>query len=166
MTVTIGGSDATRQVYFHDAAAPPATAIRPSAFVAVRWSGGRLLLVRRSDSGAWEFPGGCVEVGETVAEAAVRKTFEEAGVHVLVTGIVGLFTDPRYVIRSPGGEVRQQFAVLFRARALGGVPHPDLREASAASWVAMADLPGLRIDPPVREWVAEALANESAPYIG
>jgi 8-oxo-dGTP diphosphatase len=166
MTVTTGAAGATRQVWFHDPAAPPATVIRPSAFVAVRWSGGRLLLVRRCDSGAWEFPGGCVDVGETVTEAAVRETFEEAGVHVLVTGLVGLFTDPQHVIRSPGGEVRQQFALLFRARALGGTPRPDLRETSAAEWVAIADLPGLRIDPPVREWILEALANESAPSIG
>src|SRR4051812_50107644 len=94
MPVTIGAAEAPRQVWFHDPAAPPATVIRPSAFVAGRGLGGRLLLVRRCDSGAWEFPGGCVDGGGTVAQAAVRGTFEEAGGHALVPGPVGPFTHP------------------------------------------------------------------------
>ena len=78
--------------------------------------------MRRCDSGEWELPGGCVEVGETAVEAAVRETEQEAGVHVEVSDFAGLFTDPGHVVRGPGGEVRQQFALLFRARAIGGTP--------------------------------------------
>src|SRR3954466_14897359 len=110
--------NAIRQVYFHDATAPEATAVVPSAFVAVRGRGGRLLLVRRCDSGTWELPGGRVDIGETAAAAAVRETAEESGVHVQVTELVGVFTDPDVVVRAQDGEVRQQFAVLFRARVL------------------------------------------------
>ena len=44
----------TRAGYVHDPAAPVARAVVPSVFVAVRGVGGRLLLVRRCDSGAWE----------------------------------------------------------------------------------------------------------------
>jgi 8-oxo-dGTP diphosphatase len=156
----------TRTVHFHDPGAPVPTAVVPSVFVAVRWVGGRLLLVRRCDSGAWELPGGRVDVGETAVEAAVRETAEESGVRVQVTGLAGLFTDPGHVIRSPGGEVRQQFALLFRARSLGGVPRGDLHETSEAAWVALADLPGLRIEPPVREWIVEALDVGAPPYLG
>jgi ADP-ribose pyrophosphatase YjhB (NUDIX family) len=165
MTTTIGGSNATRQVYFHDPAAPAAGVITPSVFVAVRWHEGRLLLVRRCDSGAWELPGGRVDVGESAAAAAVRETAEEAGVHVLVTGLLALFTDPGLVIRSAGGEVRQPFAVLFRARAVGGTPRGDQSETSEAGWIAIADLPRLPIESPMRAWIAEALANDDAPLI-
>src|SRR3954453_15783098 len=132
-----------RQVYFHDAPAPEATAVAPSAFVAVRGRGGRLLLVRRCDSGTWEMPGGRVDGGEAAVEAAVRGTWEEAGLHVEVTGLVGLFSDPGHVIRSPAGDIRQQFALVFPGRTLGGLPHGDLHETSNAAWVAFADLPGL-----------------------
>src|SRR3954453_4229618 len=97
-----------RQVYFHDAPAPEATAVAPSAFVAVRGRGGRLLLVRRCDSGTWELPGGRVDVGESAAAAAVRETAEESGVQVLVTALVGVFTDPDLIVRALDGEVRQQ----------------------------------------------------------
>jgi ADP-ribose pyrophosphatase YjhB (NUDIX family) len=165
MTTTVSAVGSSRQVYFHDPSAPPATVIGPSVFVAVRSWGGRLLLVRRCGSDTWEFPGGRVHIGETAAEAAVRRTAEDAAVHVLVTGIVGLFTDPGVVVLGPEHEVQQQFAVLFRARAVGGVPHGDMQRTSDAAWVAQRDLSQLDIEPPITAWIVEALANESLPYI-
>ena len=163
---TIDRAALTRQVYFHDPGAPSATVVVPSVFVAARWLGGRLLLVRRCDSGTWELPGGRVDVGETAVDAAVRETAEETGVRVLVTGFAGLFSDPGLVVRSPDGEVRQQFALLFRARSLGGVPRGDLHETSEAAWVAPRDLPGLPMQPAARIWIDEALAVGDPPYLG
>ena len=165
MTTTISAAGSSRQVYFHDPSAPPATVIGPAVFVAVRGVGGRLLLVRRCGSDAWEFPGGRMHIGETAAEAAVRQTAEDAAVRVVVTGIVGLFTDPGVVVLGPEHEVQQQFAVLFRARAVGGVPHGDMHRTSEAAWVAQRDLPHLDLQPPVTAWIVEALANESLPHI-
>jgi len=153
-----------RTVHFHDPEAPKASVIVPSVFVAVQGRGGRLLLVRRCDSGTWELPGGRVDIGETAAEAAVRETAEESGVHVLVTGLVGVFTDPNLVVRALDGEVRQQFVVIFRARVLSGTPHGDLHETSDAAWVAFADLPHLVIEPHMRVWMEHALAVEDPPH--
>ena len=163
---TIDRAAATRQVYFHEAGAPAATVVVPSVFVAAQWSGGRLLLVRRRDSGTWELPGGRVDVGESGVQAAVRETLEETGVRVLITGFVGLFSDPGHVVRSPDGEVRQVFSVLFRARALGGTPHGDLHETSEAAWVAPRDLPALPMEPAARMWVDQALSIGDPPYLG
>ena len=163
---TIDSMPQRRQVHFHDPAAPVATLVVPSVFVAVWGPGGRLLLVRRCDSGAWELPGGRVDVGENAVGTAVRETAEEAGVSVRVTGLVGLFTDPRHVVTAPTGEVRQQFVVLLRGRALRGIPHGDLQETSAAAWVGVAELPELVIEPPVRIWIAHALSGDGRPYLG
>jgi len=157
---------AMRKVYFHDPVAPAATLVVPTAFVAVRGPRGSLLLVRRCDSGAWELPGGRVEVGESAADAAVRETAEETGVQVAVTGFVGLFTDPGHVVRATDGEVRQQFAVLFRAQAVGGSPRGDLTETSEAAWVAPADVPALVMEPPIRDRVVRALAAGQPPHLG
>jgi 8-oxo-dGTP diphosphatase len=162
---TIDRAAPTRRVYFHDSLAPAASLVVPSVFVAVRWHHGTLLLVRRRDSGAWELPGGRVDVGETAVEAAVRETVEEAGVRVEVTELAGLFTDPGHVVRSADGEVRQQFTLLFRARCLGGVPHGDQHETSDAAWVPVADLAGLAMEPPVRIWVAQAIAVGEPPLL-
>ena len=157
---------ATRQVYFHDPVAPVAPRVVPSVFVAVRGPRRSLLLVRRCDSGAWELPGGRVDVGESAVQAAVREAAEETGVQVTVTGLVGLFTDPGHVVRAADGEVRQQFALLFRARAVGGSPRGDQHETSEAAWVAPADVPALSMELPIRNWVARALAVGQPPYLG
>jgi 8-oxo-dGTP diphosphatase len=162
---TIGQALGARQVYFHDEAAPTASVVTPSAFAAVRSAEDRLLLVRRCDSGRWELPGGRVDVGETAVQAAVRETAEEAGVQVVVTGLVGVFTDAGHVIRSRTGEVRQQFALVFAAQLVAGVPTGDLHETSEAVWVPVADVPHLPIEPPVRLWIAAALAPEGAPRL-
>jgi 8-oxo-dGTP pyrophosphatase MutT (NUDIX family) len=106
-----------------------------------------------------------VDVGESAVDAAVRETAEEAGIQVVVTGLLGIFTDPGNVIRSPDGVVRQQFAVLFRARAVGGAPRGDLHETSEAAWVTVAELSRLPIPAPARAWIAEALANDDAPLV-
>ena len=145
--------------------AGPATLVVPAVSVAVRWLGGRLLLVRRCADGTWDLPGSCVRVGETAVQAAVRSTAEQAGVRVLVTGIAGLFTDPRQWVRAPDGEVRQRFAVLLHARAVGGAPRGDLRETSEADWVAVADIARLAIEPSARVRVTAALTVGDPPHL-
>jgi ADP-ribose pyrophosphatase YjhB (NUDIX family) len=166
MTTTVDRTALTRQVHFHDPEAPPASVVVPSVSVAVRWWGGRLLLVRRIDSGCWELPGGRVDVGESAEEAAVRETAEEAGVTVLLTGLVGLFTDPAHVVRAVDGEVRQQFAVLFHARSIGGEPHGDGYETSEAAWMPIPDVRSLPVEPAIRVWIDEVLASDSCPHLG
>lgn len=156
---------AGRSVHFHDPGAPRATAVVPSVFVAVRSPLGQLLLVRRCDSGSWELPGGRVDVGESAEAAAVRETAEESGVHVRITGLVGLYTDPAHVVRAVDGSVRQQFVVVFRGRGVSGVPTADGRETCEAAWVAPRHLRDLAIAPPVRCWIDDTLRADAAPRL-
>jgi 8-oxo-dGTP diphosphatase len=158
-------SRGVRSVHFHDPCAPRATAVVPSVFVAVRSPLGQLLLVRRCDSGSWELPGGRVDVGESARTAAVRETVEESGVHVRITGLVGLYTDPAHVVRAVDGGVRQQFVVVFRALGVSGVPAPDGRETCEAEWVAPRHLRDLDIAPPVRCWIDDALRTDAPPHL-
>jgi hypothetical protein len=62
--------------------------------------------------------------------------------------------------------VRQQFAVVFRARALDGAPHADMQETSDAAWVAPADISHLPVDRPIREWIDRAMADHRRPHLG
>ncbi|MDT7574654.1 MAG: 8-oxo-dGTP diphosphatase [Pseudonocardiales bacterium] len=161
-----GFGGAVRRVYVHDSAAPVAAVVTPSVFVAARDGRGRLLLVRRSDSGAWELPGGRVDVGESALHAAVRETAEESGVQVRITGLVGLFTDPAHVVVSPAGEeVRQQFVVCLHARAVRGTPVPDMHETVDASWFEPADVAGLVIEPGADRWITWALSGPLEPHL-
>src|SRR5207237_1201754 len=66
------GRPGVRREYDHQPDAPAASCVAPCAFVAVRDITGRLLLVRRCDTGDWELPGGHVDPGESASDAAVR----------------------------------------------------------------------------------------------
>lgn len=56
---------------------------------------GRLVMVRRRDDGLWSLPGGLVDWGESVTDAARRELSEETGLQLLsVERIVGMFSDP------------------------------------------------------------------------
>lgn len=83
---------------------------------------GRLLLIKRGHppfKGRYALPGGFVEVGETVEEAALRELKEETGIEGRIAGLVGVYSDPK---RDPRGHtVSCAFLVRPRtAKATGG----------------------------------------------
>ena len=126
--------------YLDDPAAPPANSIVPSVNVAVTDNAGRLLLIRRTDNGNWALPGGAVDPGESLAEAAVRETEEETGIRCEVDAVVGIYTNPRHVIHyTSNDEVRQEFSIVLTARAISGQPTPS-NESSAVEWAEVSDL--------------------------
>src|SRR5262249_4022009 len=92
----------------------------PAASVVAFDSVGRILLLRRKDNELWALPGGVMQPGETIAAAVVREAKEETVIDVEITGLVGVYSDPRHVIASADGEVRQELNVCFRGRALPG----------------------------------------------
>jgi 8-oxo-dGTP diphosphatase len=68
---------------------------------AARTPDGRLLLIRRADSGRWALPGGTLEWGETLRGAITREVLEETGARVLALGeLIGAYSapgrDPRF----------------------------------------------------------------------
>jgi 8-oxo-dGTP pyrophosphatase MutT (NUDIX family) len=81
-----------------------------------------------------------------VAQAAVRETKEESGVDCEITGIVGIYSDPKHVILyTSNGEVRQEFSILLTARPLGGEPTPS-DESKEVHWVSPSDALGLTMN--------------------
>ena len=147
-----------RREYDHQPDAPAASCVAPCAFAAVRDITGRMLLVRRCDTGDWELPGGHVDPGESASDAAVRETAEESGITVEVTGLAGIYTDPGHVIADPrAGLVRQPFAVCFHARPLSGSPGGDQVETSDARWFTIGDIAALPIRPAMRLRIGHAL---------
>ena len=93
----------------------------PSANVIVVNDQGEILMIRRTDNGNWAVPGGAMDLGESITDAAVRETREETGIDCEITGLVGIYTNPRHVIRyTSNEEVRQEFSIVFTARPTGG----------------------------------------------
>jgi ADP-ribose pyrophosphatase YjhB (NUDIX family) len=71
---------ARRIDFYYDPAAPAANSNVPSVNVAVANEAGDVLLIRRSDNGNWALPGGAVDLGESLTQAAIRETQEESGI--------------------------------------------------------------------------------------
>ena len=113
-----------------------------------------VVLIRRGNDpfrGQWALPGGFVEVGETVEEAADREAAEETGLAVEVARLVGVYSDPE---RDPRGH---NVSVAFLARVLSG----DLVAATDASEVAVLDPSSVELAFDHRKIIEDALSLEA-----
>ena len=115
-----------------------------------------VLLVRRKVppyEGRWSFPGGAVEVGETMHEAVVREAREETGLDVRPVELVGAYDS----IVEADGEVRFHYVLVdFLCRLVGG----ELRsgtDASAAEWVPLANLKKMDLTPLAQRAIGDAV---------
>ena len=98
---------------------------------------GRLLLVKRKNppfKGKHALPGGFVEIGETVEEAALRELQEETGIEGKIVALIGVYSDPK---RDPRGHTVSS-AFLVRPKTTRVVGGDDA--ASAAFVDAWQDL--------------------------
>jgi|tagenome__1003787_1003787.scaffolds.fasta_scaffold20979381_4 8-oxo-dGTP pyrophosphatase MutT (NUDIX family) len=123
-----------RKEYFDDPAAPTPNSLVPAATVYVEDDRGRVLMIKRTDNGLWSLPGGAMEIGESISDCGERETLEETGYRVGVTGLIGIYSDPRTVIAYDDGEVRQQFAILLRGQLQAGAPATS-PESAAVDWL-------------------------------
>src|SRR5215469_13448058 len=109
--------------YYDDPEAPRANSLVPSVNVVVVNDAGEILMIRRSDNDNWAVPGGAIDLGESLGQAAIRETTEETGVDCEITGLVGIYTDPKHIILyTSNGEARQEFSIVLTGRATGGEP--------------------------------------------
>jgi len=121
-------------------------------------------MIRRTDNDLYSIPGGQVEPGETLTQAAVREVKEETGIDVEVTGLIGIYSNPNHVIAYDDGEVRQEFSICFRARVVGG----DARtsgESSEVGWLNLGSLDDIDIHASIRLRISHATRTDMhQPY--
>ncbi|MFZ5911692.1 MAG: NUDIX hydrolase [Chloroflexota bacterium] len=109
---------------------------------------GRLLLLKRSDSGCWGPPGGAVEPGEIVEEAARRETLEETGLRVGGMSLFGVFSGPELYYKYPNGDEVYNVTIIYLSRDVTGEIRLN-EEHTAWDWFAPADIPD-HLSPPIR----------------
>ncbi|MCX0275412.1 NUDIX domain-containing protein [Nocardia zapadnayensis] len=114
----------SRHDYYRDPDAPEPNSSVPGGSALVVDYSGAVLMQRRRDSGNWSFPGGVMEIGETLEECVIHETKEETGLDIEITGLLGIYTDPQHLIAYADGEVRQKFNITYYGE-LAGVPIHD-----------------------------------------
>ena len=119
----------------------------------------RVVLVKRRHpplQDEWSIPGGVLEVGELVREAAVREAHEETGLIVEPGELLGVFDR---VLRDPGQRVQYHYVLIdFLCRRVAG----DLAAASDAAevrWFTQQELPALKLAKDTMEVIRTGFAK-------
>ena len=112
----------------------------PTASVLVFDDRDRVLLVRHVEGNVWTTPGGMIEPGETPADAAVRETWEETGLAVELTRIVGVFGGPQCTSTYANGDRIEWVSTVFEGRAIGGALRPDQAETLEVRYVGIDEM--------------------------
>src|SRR5580698_11115236 len=151
--------------YYDSPDAPKANSLVPAVNVVVANDAAEILLIRRTDNGNWAPPGGAIDLGESVAQAAVRETLEESGIECAITGIVGIYSDPKHVILyTSNGEARQAFSIVLTGRPISGQPTPG-RESSDVRWVPVSEVRDYTMDRSMRIRINDYLAHNESPVV-
>jgi ADP-ribose pyrophosphatase YjhB (NUDIX family) len=105
----------------------------------------RVVLVKRAHppiQGQWSIPGGVLEVGELVREAAIREAREETGLIVQPADLLGVYDR---ILRNEEQRVQYHYVLVdFLCRPVGG----ELQAASDAAevrWFTRQALPALKL---------------------
>lgn len=156
---------ARRIDHYDDPNAPVPNSLVPSVNVIVTDDAGRILMIRRTDNDNWAVPGGAIDLGESLPQAAVRETREETGITCEVTGLVGIYTDPKHIVLyTSDGEARQEFSIILTGRPEFGEPTPS-DESREVRWVPREEVAGLTMDRSMRLRIEHYLSS-TAPHIG
>jgi 8-oxo-dGTP diphosphatase len=105
----------------------------------------RVLLVKRAHpplQDLWSIPGGVLEVGEFVREAAIREAREETGLIVEPGDLLGVYDR---VLRDAENRVQYHYVLIdFLCRRMGGELHAA-DDAAEVCWFTREELPALKL---------------------
>lgn len=125
---------------------------------------GRILLVRSIESNEWLTIGGAVDPEEHPADAAVRECWEELGVFVEPTELMGVFGGPEFCVTYPNGDVVAYTTILFKAHIVGGTLKPDGVEIAEMRYFTREECAGLMTNSATKVLIRHAFEYDGRPW--
>ena len=107
-----------------------------------------LLMMKRTDSGHWGIPGGAVELGEVIEDAAKRETMEETNLEIVEMSFFGVFSGPELYYKYPNGDEVYNVSIVYLSHDWRGEVRLN-DEHSEWNWFAADNLP-VDISPPIQ----------------
>jgi ADP-ribose pyrophosphatase YjhB (NUDIX family) len=136
----------------------------PSVSIVAFDTSDRVLLVRHVEGDNWTTPGGMIEPYELPADAAVREMWEETGLHVALTHVIGVFGGTLCSSTYANGDKVSWVSTVFAARPLGGTLRPDGEETLEVRYFSLEEVDSVRCKPHVRMVLEAACAKQRHAY--
>ncbi len=103
---------------------------------------GTVLLQLRGDDATWGLPGGRLEPGESLEQAARRELLEETGLTAGDLTRVDVFSGSEFVVRYPDGYAAYVVGATFETSDIAGtLSTDDAGETVALAWHPVDELP-------------------------
>lgn len=119
-----------------------------------------MLLQQRNDNKCWGYPGGQVELGEIVEEAAKREVLEETGLTVHSPKLFGVYSGPDLYHVYPDGNEAYIIDIVYSSDDFSGVIKRQESEVDNLRWFSMAELPE-NLSPPIRRALHDFIAAQN-----
>ena len=110
---------------------------------------GRVLLIRRADSGFWLYPTGWADVGYSSSEIAVKEVAEETGIACEPLRLIAVLDSMRHGFTSV-----PTYSLVYHCRALGGTLRAHPAECTGVGFFAEDEMPAPLAGPDI--WVRHA----------
>ncbi len=124
----------------------------------------QVLLTRRGDNGRWCLPGGHMEPGESAAEACARELREETGLRAHVGRLIGVYSNPHWLLEYADGTRCQMVGLSFEAEPIGGALGLS-DETTEYGYFAADEIARMDVMDHHRERIADAFAGAASPFV-
>ncbi len=109
----------------------------------------KILLQQRKDNKCWGYPGGKIEVGEIVEDAAKREIYEETGLLVNSMNLFGVFSGPELHHIYPDGNEVDIIDIVYTSDDFYGELIAQEEEVDDLKWFHYNNIP-MDLSPPIR----------------
>ncbi len=109
----------------------------------------KILLQQRKDNKCWGYPGGKIEVGEIVEDAAKREIYEETGLLVNSMNLFGVFSGPELHHIYPDGNEVDIIDIVYTSDDFYGELIAQEEEVDDLKWFHYNNIP-IDLSPPIR----------------
>ena len=100
----------------------------------------RLLMIKRTDNKSWGIPGGSIELGEVIEDAAKRETLEETNLEIGEMSLFGVFSGSELYYKYPNGDEVYNVSIIYLSRDWHGEIKLN-EEHSEWNWFAANNIP-------------------------
>ena len=124
----------------------------------------KVLITRRADNGRWCLPGGRMEPGESVPEACAREVKEESGLDVQVGRLIGVYSNPHWIITYVDGISYQSVVLSLAAKPIGGKLTTS-EETTECGYFSRDEMKNIDVMESSLDRIADAFAEVDSAFV-